>query len=125
MADPNGQAALLSRFLDLMQEIRLALKAGDLARLPDLAHRQQTLSDALQALPHPGPADAALLALVANAAARNGVLLKAAGRGIAAAGRRHRERLNMLKGVRTYDRDGRAEPLASTGQSVSALNRRS
>ncbi|MBZ0128569.1 MAG: flagellar protein FlgN [Rhodobacteraceae bacterium] len=125
MADPTGRAALLARFLDLMQEIRLALKAGDLDRLPDLTQRQQALSEALQALPPSGPADTARMEQLARAAARNAVLLKAAGRGIAAAGRRHRERLNMLAGVRTYDRDGRAQPLAASGHSLPALNRRS
>lgn len=125
MAESTGQIVILTRFLDLMHEVRLVLKSGDLTCLPDLTRRQQALSETVQSLSCPGSAEAALLDQVKLAAARNARLLKAAGRGIAEAGRRHRERAELLVGARTYNCNGKAETLAPVGLNLRALNRRS
>lgn len=86
--------------IDLLDRTRLALLAGDLAALPDLAARTEA---ALQDL---HLTDAGSVARIAQAAERNAACLNAAGAGLRAARQKLAEIGHLTRSV-GYDGAGR------------------
>lgn len=99
----------------VLQEVYLALRAGDLAGLAELCDRTEA---ALAGLP--GLADARSAERLRELARRNAACLDAAARGIRAARRRVAEIRDAQTGTRTYDGKGRYQVIAGPADRLSS-----
>jgi hypothetical protein len=98
----------------VLQDVYLALRAGDLLRLEELCDRTEA------ALTHlSGPTDARMAERLRDLAHRNAACLEAAARGIRAARRRVAEIRDAQTGTRTYDGNGQYQLIARPSDRLS------
>lgn len=91
----------------VLQDVYLALRAGDLARLEELCTRTESALARLS-----GSSDARMVERLRDLARRNAACLDAAARGIRAARRRVAEIRDAQTGTRTYDGNGQYQLIA-------------
>lgn len=91
----------------VLQDVYLALRAGDLARLEELCTRTEVALARISGAP-----DARMAERLRHLAQRNAACLDAAARGIRAARRRVVEIRDAQTGTRTYDGNGQCQLIA-------------
>ncbi len=108
--------------MDLLDQVKLALKAGDIDQLNRSAAQQNRLLDQLERSGGLRAMPEKKMRLLAKTAEQNQRLLKAALAGLKAASRRKSDIQEARKATLTYDRTGRRNRLEP---GTTALERRS
>lgn len=98
----------------VLQDVYLALRAGDLSRLEELCNRTEVALDRFAA-----PPDARIAERLRQLARRNAACLEATARGIRAARRRVVEIREAQTGTRTYDGHGQRHLIAPSQDRLS------